>query len=271
MSSHEPPRRRSMPRGFSPGARALRADEPAARRLPAAALWTLAGGGDVASQLQAIKIEPIGDRLGHYLENELIFGLNGTGAPVDPKYSLKITLTENVQSPLIDTVTGYPTSGTVVVTATYTLTPSGAAIRSPRGPRRWSRAMTATRSASPISAPRATPRSATRGCSPSRSRPISPPLSPQRDRMRFRKGGSDRRALKGRKDWSQSKTHEADKFLARPAPHIYLYLVFGPDLGLVAERARAIVRDADRRSEGPVPAPADQRGRSRRRPAAPRR
>ena len=40
------------------------------------------------------------------------------------------------------------------------------------------------------------------------------------------------------------KNHEADKFLARPAPHIYLYLVFGPDLGLVAERARAIVRGA---------------------------
>ncbi|MGO9673404.1 MAG: DNA polymerase III subunit delta [Methylocella sp.] len=40
------------------------------------------------------------------------------------------------------------------------------------------------------------------------------------------------------------KNHEADKFLGRPAPHIYLYLVFGPDLGLVAERVRAIVRTA---------------------------
>lgn len=40
------------------------------------------------------------------------------------------------------------------------------------------------------------------------------------------------------------KSAEADKFLLRPAPHIYLYLVFGPDAGLVAERARAIVRNA---------------------------
>lgn len=40
------------------------------------------------------------------------------------------------------------------------------------------------------------------------------------------------------------KSFEADKFLARPAPHIYLYLVFGPDFGLVAERARAIVQKA---------------------------
>jgi DNA polymerase III subunit delta len=40
------------------------------------------------------------------------------------------------------------------------------------------------------------------------------------------------------------KSLEADKFLARAAPHIYLYLVFGPDYGLVAERARAIVKHA---------------------------
>lgn len=84
---------------------------------------SLAGGGDVASELQAIKIEPIPDRLGHYIENDLIFGLNGTGAPVEPKYILKINVRENVQSPLVDTVTGYPTSGTVVVTADYALTP----------------------------------------------------------------------------------------------------------------------------------------------------
>lgn len=37
---------------------------------------------------------------------------------------------------------------------------------------------------------------------------------------------------------------EADRFLARSAPHIFLYLVFGPDLGLVAERVRAIVASA---------------------------
>jgi DNA polymerase III subunit delta len=40
------------------------------------------------------------------------------------------------------------------------------------------------------------------------------------------------------------KNHEADRFLARPAPHIYLYLVFGTDAGLVAERARKIIAGA---------------------------
>ncbi|MGQ0445824.1 MAG: DNA polymerase III subunit delta [Beijerinckiaceae bacterium] len=37
------------------------------------------------------------------------------------------------------------------------------------------------------------------------------------------------------------KSHEAERFLARPAPHIFLYLVFGTDAGLVAERARRII------------------------------
>lgn len=37
------------------------------------------------------------------------------------------------------------------------------------------------------------------------------------------------------------KNYEADRFLARPAPHIFLYLVFGTDAGLAAERARKII------------------------------
>ncbi len=40
------------------------------------------------------------------------------------------------------------------------------------------------------------------------------------------------------------KTHEADRFLARPAPHVFLYLVFGTDAGLAAERARKIIAGA---------------------------
>ncbi|MGO9673403.1 MAG: LPS assembly lipoprotein LptE [Methylocella sp.] len=132
MSSHELPRRMGAPRGFASRTFASRTLALVLSALMSLALagclqplyGTLASGGDVASQLQAIKIAPIGDRLGHYLENELIFGFNGTGAPVDPRFLLKVSLTESVQTPLMDTVTGYPTSGTVVVTATYALTPS---------------------------------------------------------------------------------------------------------------------------------------------------
>ncbi len=82
-------------------------------------------GGDVASEMQAVAVDPIPDRLGHYLGNELIFALNGTGSHVPPKYRLSISVRENAQTPLIDTVTGYPSAATIVVTAEYKLTPVG--------------------------------------------------------------------------------------------------------------------------------------------------
>ncbi|MGH6836724.1 MAG: LPS assembly lipoprotein LptE [Methylocella sp.] len=85
----------------------------------------LSAGGDVASELQAIAVEPIPNRLGHYLGNELIFGFNGTGSRVPPKYRLIVTVTENVQTPLIDTVSGYASAANVVVNADYRLMPVG--------------------------------------------------------------------------------------------------------------------------------------------------
>ena len=86
---------------------------------------SLGAGGDVAGELQAIAVEPIPNRLGHYLGNELIFGFNGTGSQVPPKYRLIVTVTENVQTPLIDTVSGYPSAANVVVNADYRLMPVG--------------------------------------------------------------------------------------------------------------------------------------------------
>lgn len=86
---------------------------------------SFAGGSDVAGEMQAIAVDPIPGRLGHYLGNELIFGLNGTGARVPAKYRLAVAFTETVQSPLLDTVTGYPTAATIVVNADYRLLPAG--------------------------------------------------------------------------------------------------------------------------------------------------
>lgn len=85
----------------------------------------LSAGGNVAGELQAVAVEPIPNRLGHYLGNELIFGFNGTGSQVPPKYRLIVTVTENVQTPLLDTVSGYPSAANVVVNADYRLMPVG--------------------------------------------------------------------------------------------------------------------------------------------------
>ncbi|WOJ89187.1 LPS assembly lipoprotein LptE [Methylocapsa polymorpha] len=84
----------------------------------------LSADGDIAGELQAIAIDPMPERLGHYLGNELIFALNGTGSKVTPKYRLAINLRENAQTPLFDTVTGYPSAATIIVSADYRLLPA---------------------------------------------------------------------------------------------------------------------------------------------------
>ena len=42
-------------------------------------LYAPLDGVDVAAQLQAVDIDPIPERLGHYLHNELILAFDGTG------------------------------------------------------------------------------------------------------------------------------------------------------------------------------------------------
>lgn len=82
-------------------------------------------GQALVSDMRAIKVEPIPERIGHYLGNELNFALNGTGAAISPKYRLLVSVRQRVQSPLIDTVSGRATSGVVVVDAEYRLVPVG--------------------------------------------------------------------------------------------------------------------------------------------------
>jgi len=83
------------------------------------------GGTDdgLADKLQAVAVAPISSRLGHYLGDDLIIALNGTGAQVPAKYHLIVTIQETSQTPLIDTVTGIPTGSSVVTSANYQLVP----------------------------------------------------------------------------------------------------------------------------------------------------
>ena len=78
-------------------------------------------GIELRNQMAAIAIEPIPERLGHYLANELRFSLNGNGSSVVPRYRLFISPRERVQSPVIDTISGRATAGTIVVDAEYRL------------------------------------------------------------------------------------------------------------------------------------------------------
>lgn len=82
---------------------------------------TWSASAPVAAELQAIDIAPIDGRVGHYVRNELIFALNGTGAEVPPRYRLTVKLSERVQTPILDTVTGRATAASVIVDADYKL------------------------------------------------------------------------------------------------------------------------------------------------------
>ena len=75
----------------------------------------------LAAELQSVAVDEIPQRLGHYVRNELIFGLNGTGSQPPPRYRLMVVLRERVQTPILDTVTGRATSATVIVDAEYRL------------------------------------------------------------------------------------------------------------------------------------------------------
>jgi LPS-assembly lipoprotein len=79
------------------------------------------GGGAVGDELQLIKVEPIPDRLGHYVTNELISQLNGTGSSPPPKYRLVVTLTERMSTPIINTFTGQAEAAAIAVDAKYQL------------------------------------------------------------------------------------------------------------------------------------------------------
>jgi LPS-assembly lipoprotein len=79
------------------------------------------GGAPLGAELQAIRVEPIPDRLGHYLTSELITQFNGTGSTVPPKYRLVVTLSERLSTPIINTFTSQAESGAVSVDAQYQL------------------------------------------------------------------------------------------------------------------------------------------------------
>jgi LPS-assembly lipoprotein len=88
---------------------------------------TSASGLDMRDELASISVEPLPDRMGHYLANELSFRFHGGGDAPSPRYRLKISLHERIQTPLVDTVSGRASAATVMVDADYKLVDSDSA------------------------------------------------------------------------------------------------------------------------------------------------
>jgi LPS-assembly lipoprotein len=76
----------------------------------------------LAEDLRAIEVAPIKDRVGHYLADDLITDLNGTGQTPPPKYHLTVTVLLGTQTPTVNSEINAATSATLTGDATYTLT-----------------------------------------------------------------------------------------------------------------------------------------------------
>ena len=81
-------------------------------------------GSPLRGELQAISIDPVQGRFGHYLTEELRFLLNGTGDQPVPRYRLNITFTQAGQTALVDTVTGRATANSLTTRVDYKLLPA---------------------------------------------------------------------------------------------------------------------------------------------------
>ena len=75
----------------------------------------------LVEELRAIEVAPIKDRIGHYLGDNLITDLNGTGQTPAPKYRLTVTVSLATTTPTVSSLTNVATSATVSAEASYTL------------------------------------------------------------------------------------------------------------------------------------------------------
>jgi LPS-assembly lipoprotein len=75
----------------------------------------------LVDDLRAIEVAPIKDRVGHYLADNLITDLNGTGQTPTPKYRLTVTVTTATSTPTVSSLTNVATSATVTGEAKFTL------------------------------------------------------------------------------------------------------------------------------------------------------
>jgi LPS-assembly lipoprotein len=85
-------------------------------------LYSEAAHPGLVEDLRAIEVTPIKDRIGHYLAEDLIADLNGTGQTPAPKYHLTVTVSLGTQTPTVNSEINAATSATLTGDATYVLT-----------------------------------------------------------------------------------------------------------------------------------------------------
>jgi LPS-assembly lipoprotein len=76
----------------------------------------------LAEAMKEVEVLPVSGRVGHYLADDLITQLNGTGESRPPKYRLQIIVGQGRTTPIVESQIGVATSATVSETATMILT-----------------------------------------------------------------------------------------------------------------------------------------------------
>lgn len=79
-------------------------------------------GGSTRDALKSVEIPEIKGLIGHYLRNELVFGLDGGGEPdATKRLRLEAAITEGIEVVSVDYISGRADSATLVATANWTV------------------------------------------------------------------------------------------------------------------------------------------------------
>ena len=77
----------------------------------------------LVADLRAIEVAPVGGRIGHYLAENLIADLNGTGqSAATPKYRLAVKVSTGTQTPTVNSMINVASSATMTGDVDYALT-----------------------------------------------------------------------------------------------------------------------------------------------------
>jgi LPS-assembly lipoprotein len=76
----------------------------------------------LVEDLRAVDVAPIKDRIGHYLGDDLLSNLNGSGETPTPKYRLTVTVAQSAQTPTVESQINAADSATVIGKASFALT-----------------------------------------------------------------------------------------------------------------------------------------------------
>lgn len=86
---------------------------------------SLSTGARLSDTLSTIAVDPIPERLGQQVRNEIVYAMSGAVEPVSPRYRLTVTVVRSSSSVGIHQISGTPTAEVLTVSADYRLVDAG--------------------------------------------------------------------------------------------------------------------------------------------------